>query len=51
MCTWVSSDKAKAELGYTIRPLRDSLRDTVLFFLQTGRLRPTTEKLRQLAAL
>jgi len=50
MCTWVSSDKAKAELGYTIRPLRDSLRDTVQFFLQTGRLRPTTEKLRQLAA-
>ncbi len=49
MCTWVSSDKAKAELDYSIRPLRDSLRDTIRFALHSGRLRPTTDKLRVLA--
>lgn len=49
MCTWVSSDKAKAELDYTIRPLADSLRDTIRFFLTTGRLKPSTAKLRALA--
>ena len=36
MCTWVSSDKAKAELDYTIRPLADSLRDTIRFFPDHG---------------
>jgi len=50
MCTWVSSDKAKVELGYTIRPLHDSLRDTIRFALETGRLKPTTDQLRQLAS-
>ncbi len=49
MCTWVSSDKAKAELDYSIRPLADSLRDTFRFFLSSGRLKPTTAKLRALA--
>ncbi|MFO0620888.1 MAG: NAD-dependent epimerase/dehydratase family protein [Polyangia bacterium] len=48
MCTWVSSEKAKRELGYSIRPLDESLRDTIRFALSTGRLKPSTDKLRQL---
>lgn len=49
LCTWASSDKAKAELGYRIRPLRESMRDTLAFAMKTGKLRPTTDKLRALA--
>lgn len=34
----VHSDKAKAELGYAPRPVRQSLRETVAWFRQTGAL-------------
>jgi dihydroflavonol-4-reductase len=47
--TFVSSEKASRELGYRIRPIEDSLRDTLRFFLANGRLRPTTPELRALA--
>jgi len=47
--TWVSSEKAQKELDYTIRPFEDSLRDTLRFFLQSGRLKATTPELQALA--
>jgi dihydroflavonol-4-reductase len=47
--TWVSSDKAKAELAYAIRPLDESLIDTYRYFLQAGRLSPVTPELKALA--
>lgn len=46
--TWVSSARAIAELGYTIRPLQESLRDTFRYFLKNGRLKPTTPELQAL---
>ncbi len=48
--TWVNSAKASADLGYALRPLDESLRDTLRYFLAQGRLRPTTPELRALAA-
>ncbi|HRI54863.1 MAG TPA: NAD-dependent epimerase/dehydratase family protein [Pseudomonadota bacterium] len=47
--TWVSSARAIAELGYTIRPLQESLHDTFRYFLKNGRLKPTTPELQALA--
>ncbi|MFM7201880.1 MAG: NAD-dependent epimerase/dehydratase family protein [Myxococcota bacterium] len=46
--TWVKSDKAIAELGYHIRPFEESLRDTLVFFLKQGRLKPSTPQLKAL---
>ncbi|MGE5599602.1 MAG: SDR family oxidoreductase [Bacteroidota bacterium] len=34
--------KARSQLGFTARPFRESIRDTVNWFRETGRLRPTT---------
>jgi dihydroflavonol-4-reductase len=48
--TFVSSTKAERELGYTIRPFDDSVRDTLRWFLANGRLRPETPELKALAA-
>lgn len=45
----VRTDKARAELGYTPRPLEDTLRDTYAFFERAGRLstRPGPRKGRE----
>jgi dihydroflavonol-4-reductase len=43
--TFVTSAKAQRELGYTIRPFMESIRDTLRWFVQVGRLRPTTPEL------
>jgi dihydroflavonol-4-reductase len=48
--TWASSAKAQAELGYSIRPFEESLRDTLRWFIAQGQLRPETAELRALAA-
>lgn len=48
LCTWVSSEKARAELGYEVRPLAESMRDTILFALRRGFVKPTTSALRAL---
>jgi dihydroflavonol-4-reductase len=48
--TWASSEKARRELGYEIRPLDDMIRDTLRFYLARGRLDPSTPELRALAA-
>jgi dihydroflavonol-4-reductase len=48
--TYVSSAKATQELRYTIRPFAESLRDTLRYFIEVGRLEPTTPELRALAA-
>jgi dihydroflavonol-4-reductase len=47
--TFVSSAKAERELGYSIRPFDEMVRDTLRFALETGRLTPTTAELRALA--
>jgi dihydroflavonol-4-reductase len=47
--TFVSSEKAKRELGYSIRPFEESLADTFRWFMTAGRLRPTTPELKALA--
>ncbi len=47
--SFVSSRKAERELGYTIRPLEESLRDTFRWFIARGRLAPRTPELRRLA--
>jgi dihydroflavonol-4-reductase len=44
--TYVSSAKARAELGYSSRPFDDSLRDTLRWFMERGRLRAATPELR-----
>jgi len=46
--TFVSSRKAQEELGYRIRDVETSIADTLRFFLQSGRLRPTTAELEEL---
>lgn len=46
---WVDSSKAERELGYRIRPLEDSLRDTLRDFLARGVFPAKTEKLRALS--
>lgn len=47
--TFVSSAKAERELGYSIRPFDEMVRDTLRFALETGRLTPATAELRALA--
>jgi dihydroflavonol-4-reductase len=47
--TFVTSEKARRELGYTIRPFEESLADTFRWFMKAGRLEPTTPELRALA--
>ncbi len=47
--SFVSSAKAMAQLGYTIRPFEETLRDTLRWFLAQGRLRPSTPRLQALA--
>jgi len=32
----VATDKARRELGYSARPIRESIRDTVLWLRQAG---------------
>ena len=48
--TFVTSARAQRELGYTIRPFEDSVRDTLRWYLATGALRPGTPELQALAA-
>jgi len=48
--TFVSSEKAERELGYSIRPLEESLADTLRWFMKAGRLRAGTPELEALAA-
>ena len=47
--TWLSSEKAVRELGYRVRSLEETLRDTLGWFLAHGDLEPRTAKLRRLA--
>jgi dihydroflavonol-4-reductase len=47
--TFASSDKARAELGYAIRPLDEMIRDTLRFAIERGWLRPETDPLREIA--
>lgn len=47
--TFVSSEKARRELGYSIRPFEESLGDTFRYFMRAGRLRATTPELKALA--
>ena len=46
--TFLSSEKARRELGYTNRPFEESVRDTILWFLAHGDLEATTPQLRQM---
>ncbi|HEU4384592.1 MAG TPA: NAD-dependent epimerase/dehydratase family protein [Anaeromyxobacteraceae bacterium] len=48
--TFVSSEKARRELGYSIRPLEESLADTLRWFMKAGRLKASTPELAMLAA-
>lgn len=48
--TFTSSAKAEKELGYQVRPFADSLRDTLRFFMEQGRLKPSTPELQAIAA-
>ena len=48
--TFVTSAKAQRELGYTIRPFDQSVRDTLRWYLAKGKLRATTPELVALAA-
>ncbi len=47
--TFVSSEKASRELGYTTRPFEESLADTFRWFMKVGRLAATTPELAALA--
>lgn len=47
--TFVTSAKAQRELGYSIRPFEDSVRDTLRWYLRRGKLDPTTPELAELA--
>jgi dihydroflavonol-4-reductase len=46
--TFASSDKARAELGYSIRPFDDMVADTLRWAMQVGQLSPDTDALRAL---
>ncbi len=46
--TFASSDKARAELGYAIRPFDDMVADTLRWAIQAGRLGADTDALRAL---
>ncbi len=48
--TFVTSAKAQRELGYTIRPVEQMVRDTLRWYLARGKLAPATPALRALAA-
>lgn len=48
--TFVTSARAQRELGYTIRPFEDSVRDTLRWYVARGALRPETAELKALAA-
>ncbi len=43
---YYSNQKAKTQLGYAPRPLKDALRDEIEWFLQNGKLDPTRIKLK-----
>jgi dihydroflavonol-4-reductase len=47
--TFASSDKARTELGYTIRPFDETLVDTLRFAIATGSLSPDNDALRTLS--
>jgi dihydroflavonol-4-reductase len=47
--TFVSSEKARRELGYAVRPFEESLADTLRWFMSAGRLAAATPELRALA--
>jgi dihydroflavonol-4-reductase len=49
-CGFVSSAKAERELGYAVRPLEDTLRDTLRWYLAQGALAAATPELRALTA-
>lgn len=46
--TFADSAKASRELGYTIRPFDEMVRDTLRFFLRIGRLEKATKELEAL---
>ncbi|MEZ0229118.1 MAG: NAD-dependent epimerase/dehydratase family protein [Planctomycetota bacterium] len=46
---WTDSAKASRELGYSIRPFEDSVRDTIQDFLARGLIEADTPELRALA--
>jgi dihydroflavonol-4-reductase len=48
--TFVTSARAQRELGYTIRPFEDSVRDTLRWYVARGALAPATPELKALAA-
>lgn len=48
--TFASSDKARAELGYTIRPFDEMVVDTLRWALQLGRLSAESDALKALQA-
>jgi dihydroflavonol-4-reductase len=48
--TFVTSARAQRELGYTLRPVEESIRDTLRWYLERGQLRPETPELKALAA-
>ncbi len=48
--TFASSDKARAELGYAMRPFDEMVADTLRWAIQVGRLSPDTDALKRLAA-
>ncbi len=48
--TFVSSAKAERELGYAIRPFDEMVLDTLRFAIASGRLKPTSPRLRAMAA-
>jgi dihydroflavonol-4-reductase len=48
--TFLDSSKARRELGYSTRPLEESVRDTLRWFLAHGDLAARTPELRALAA-
>lgn len=47
--TFLSSEKARRELDYRTRPLEETLRDTIAWFLEHGDLAAATPKLKALA--
>jgi dihydroflavonol-4-reductase len=47
--TFASSEKARHELGYAIRPLDEMIRDTLRFALERGAIRAETAELREIA--
>jgi len=47
--TFASSDKARAELGYTIRPFDEMVIDTLRWAIAAGALAPDTDALRTLS--